>query len=250
MKQLRIIIITFITAGITGNCASKPDIVLETKQSKVYKFEIGDANIYVIQGKKNIMIDTSNPGNEEKIVNALKSINLDPKDISLIILTHGHGDHSGNAKYFKEKYKIPIAGGQADLPMFKSGKMGELKSTGFMGTLVRPMANYVSEPFDPDKIITEEISLSEFGVEGKVFQMPGHTAGSLVAIIENKFAFVGDLMRGSLNSGKSPTEHFFHFNRELVKQNIKKLLDQGIEVFYVGHWGPIAAADAKKEFFE
>lgn len=250
MKGLKLLTYLFIVAAMTGNCASKPDLVLDTKQTKAFKFEIGDGNIYIIKGKRNIMIDTGDPGKEQKIIEALKTINLEPKDISLIILTHGHGDHSGNTKFFKDKYLIPVAGGQGDLPMFKSGKMGERKPTGFMGTLILPISNYVYEPFDPDKIITEEISLSEFGVDGKVFQMPGHTAGSLITIVENKYAFVGDLMRGSILSGKTPTEHFFHFSRELVKENMKKLLDQGIEVFYVGHWGPISAADVKKEFFE
>ncbi len=250
MNDFRILILLGMTFCFLGNCVSKPEIVLETKQTKAYKFEIGDANIYVIQGKKNILIDTSNPGNEKKILEALKSIKLEPKDITLIILTHGHGDHSGNAKYFQEKYGIPIMGGQGDLPMFNSGKMGERKSTGLMGFLILPITNYVYDSFTPDKIVSEVISLSDYGVEGKVFQMPGHTAGSLITIIENKYAFVGDLMRGSINFGKQPTEHFYHYNREIVKEKIKQLLEQGVEIFYVGHWGPILASDAKKEFAE
>src|SRR5579884_1274617 len=68
-------------------------------------------------GKKTlILIDTGMPGSEKKIFDYIKSIGFDPKDISLIILTHPDIDHSGALFAIKEslapdaQVAIPEAG--------------------------------------------------------------------------------------------------------------------------------------------
>lgn len=44
---------------------------------------------------KNILVDTGNPCDKEKILRALKKYNLKPKDIDIVIITHFHPDHTG-----------------------------------------------------------------------------------------------------------------------------------------------------------
>jgi len=53
-----------------------------------------------------ILIDTGYDGNTEKILlPQLQKLGLKPEDIRYILLTHGHADHFGGAKYFQDHYK-------------------------------------------------------------------------------------------------------------------------------------------------
>lgn len=45
-------------------------------------------------GNKNILVDTGNPIDKEKIINSLRKENLSPKDIDIVINTHSHQDHT------------------------------------------------------------------------------------------------------------------------------------------------------------
>lgn len=69
-----------------------------------------------LKNNKNILIDTSSKDNESELVEDLQKLNLKPKDINIILLTHSHYDHVGNLDLFQsakvydinniEKFKI------------------------------------------------------------------------------------------------------------------------------------------------
>jgi metallo-beta-lactamase class B len=53
-----------------------------------------------------ILIDTGYDGNTETILlPQLKKLGLNPEDIRYVLLTHGHADHFGGAKYLQDHYK-------------------------------------------------------------------------------------------------------------------------------------------------
>jgi glyoxylase-like metal-dependent hydrolase (beta-lactamase superfamily II) len=57
--------------------------------------------VYLIKLKnKNILIDTSSPDNIPELESDLKNLGLSPQDISTIILTHNHWDHTGGIILF------------------------------------------------------------------------------------------------------------------------------------------------------
>lgn len=50
--------------------------------------------------KLNILIDTSSKENKKELIESLKIIKINPKEIEIIILTHGHYDHVENINEF------------------------------------------------------------------------------------------------------------------------------------------------------
>lgn len=62
--------------------------------------------IYVGNENAKILIDAGMPG--KKIDEALKRINVNPKDLSGIFITHEHSDHVKGAGIVSRKYDIPI----------------------------------------------------------------------------------------------------------------------------------------------
>lgn len=60
----------------------------------------------VIKGKEIIIVDTMTPWDKELILEKLKSLKIDPCDISYVISTHGHSDHCGNNNLFLQAVHI------------------------------------------------------------------------------------------------------------------------------------------------
>lgn len=67
------------------------------------------STIVLIQDEdKNILVDTGNPQDKAKIINALKKRNLKPKDIDIVVTTHFHPDHMGcNYLFGKARFIVP-----------------------------------------------------------------------------------------------------------------------------------------------
>jgi glyoxylase-like metal-dependent hydrolase (beta-lactamase superfamily II) len=52
---------------------------------------------HIVRDQKTIIVDTGNPGSAANILAAMKKHQIDPEDVSLILITHSHLDHSGGA---------------------------------------------------------------------------------------------------------------------------------------------------------
>lgn len=57
--------------------------------------------VYLIKlGRDNILIDTSSKENEHELLTSLQKLNVNPRDVHIILLTHRHYDHIGNLDLF------------------------------------------------------------------------------------------------------------------------------------------------------
>src|ERR1700680_1496126 len=62
-----------------------------------------------------ILIDTGYPNEAESVlIDQMKKVNLDPAQVKMIVLGHGHADHFGGASYFQEHYGTHVYLTQAD----------------------------------------------------------------------------------------------------------------------------------------
>ncbi|XP_039250470.2 metallo-beta-lactamase domain-containing protein 1-like [Styela clava] len=64
-----------------------------------------DCSITLIKSKEagNILVDTGGPWNKDKLISLLEEQNLNVKDITTLVCTHGHSDHVGNLNLFSCK---------------------------------------------------------------------------------------------------------------------------------------------------
>jgi glyoxylase-like metal-dependent hydrolase (beta-lactamase superfamily II) len=96
------------------------------------------------------------------------------------------------------------------------------------------------------------VDLRPWGVDGQVIPMPGHTPGSVVVLLANHAAFVGDQMLGGSLGGalfpSRPGEHYYQADPARNRGNVTTLLGLGVDTFYLGHGGPVAAADVAAAF--
>ena len=96
--------------------------------------------VLVRDNGKNILVDTGNPKDKDKIVQALKKQGLAPDDIDFVIITHFHSDHVGcNYLFSKARFVTPPVAFWNDIfenPVncgeCLSTSCGENKKTGFV----------------------------------------------------------------------------------------------------------------------
>jgi glyoxylase-like metal-dependent hydrolase (beta-lactamase superfamily II) len=231
-------------------------------QSNTQVFHIQNyfSEAYLVKNNdKLILIETGVPvpGYADSLVKSIKKLGFTPKNIALAVVTHGHGDHAGNAKFLQEKFHIPIVGSKFDLGKFTSGKteLAKCEDVSIWGTRFRPNMDMSYPPFTPDILVeNSEISLRKYGIDGKIIPVKGgHTPGDLMILI-GKELFVGDAFIGTFKlqgqglvpDGHHVREHFYHENRALADKELQLIqkiaLDNNVTVIYPTHFGSVTTA--------
>lgn len=248
----------FITSSITAQ---------NKDNSKVEIFHIQNyfTEAYLVKGnsEKLILIDTGVPvaGYQDSLISAIKKLGFKPENIALAIVTHGHGDHAGNARFLQQNFKTKIAGSKADLDKFTSGKteLSKSEDVSIWGTRLRQYSDLDYPAFTPDIIVENaNIDLKKFGFDGKIIPIKGgHTPGDLLILIGDNL-FVGDAFVGTFKAqggglapdGHHVREHFYHENRQLADQNLKLIekiaLDNKVKTIYPTHNGPVSTFELTK----
>lgn len=219
---------------------------------EIIKLKLSLSNAYLVRGRKTILVDTGSPREGLKILRALARLGIEPKDFSLILHTHAHFDHAGSTLQLKRWIDVPTAVHAADAEMLAHGRMDPLAPTGLEGRLIIPFVNKSFPAVKADILLDQEISLKEFGVNGRIIFTPGHTAGSLSVLLASGEAIIGDVMMGGNMGGNlfpsRPNYHYYADDLSQVRVSIKKLVDLKVKKFYVGHGGPLDAEEVQKYF--
>jgi hydroxyacylglutathione hydrolase len=209
-------------------------------------------NVFLITGEKAILVDTGGPSDAGRIVAFLEAHGVAPRDLSLILHTHGHWDHAGSTAQLKALTHAPVAIHRGDADLLRQGSNGLIKPTNLMGRLILRFVNRPYPPAEPDLVIDEEISLKGFGVAARIVFTPGHTAGSISIVTEENEVIVGDLLMGGFLGGwilpRRPGLHYFTDNFGQLRASIQKVLALKPRIIHTGHGGPLDPGEVEKVF--
>lgn len=215
----------------------------------------GMVNCHLIIGDGGcVLVDAGLPGSEGKVARALKRHGLTFADIRLIVITHAHVDHAGGAARLRRLTGAPVLAHCGDLAYYQQLAPMNFCSTGWFGRLFLRTGLILQpyEPFTPDILMAEGqvLDLSRFGVDGVVRHTPGHTAGSVSMELASREVLVGDLIAsGILLGGLVRTQHAirppFEEDPQATALALQRLVDAGMETFYMGHGGPLPAAEVR-----
>lgn len=205
-----------------------------------------------------ILVDAGLPNSEAKFEAILKREGLQFSDIKLLVITHAHIDHAGNAARMRELTGAPILGHTNDLVYFRGKEKMTFCSTGWVGKVFLktglPQSPY--RAFEPDILLSdkEEFDLKSFGLQARVISTPGHTAGSISVISNDGVAIVGDLVAsgillGGIAFSSIPKRPPFEDDPYVVAQELERIIDLGAQDFYMGHGGPLKRKAVEKHVF-
>jgi metallo-beta-lactamase class B len=144
-----------------------------------------------------ILIDTMNNQAEadKYIIGGLQQLGVDPARIKTIIVSHGHGDHYGGARYLQDKYGAKLYMTALDYDLAEKS-VGRVKEWG--------------PPPRRDQVATDGQTVTLGDESIKLFITAGHTPASLSMLIPVKdkgqartLLYLG----GITNKGLSPDMH-------------------------------------------
>ena len=215
----------------------------------VITFKLGLSNIHLIRGARAVLIDAGSRGDLPRLEAELTRSGVAWKDVAAVIVTHGHSDHAGLAAEIRRKSGATVLLGAGDVAMARAGRHDDLQPMNLTAAVLKQFViDPTFESFEPDVTVTatpiEPMRLERWGIAGRVFELPGHTPGSLVIELDDGRTFVGDMMLGGyLGGALMPTragEHYFHADRQRNLENIRTLLKGSSREFYLGHGGPLS----------
>lgn len=215
--------------------------------ARVIPLALSISNAYLLLGERPVLVDAGIPGEEARLLAALRAHGVAPGDLSLIALTHGHTDHTGSVNGAAAD-GVPIAIGAADAGLLEAGANGALPPTGPAGALLRPLIRRMTFGGACPRIrVTEPLRLDPYGMAGVMVPVGGHTPGSCVLLLDDGDAVVGDLVRGGFANGKFrpgyPMRHYFAEDAGTVRRALEKVLAHHPTRLFIGHGGPLSAAD-------
>lgn len=138
------------------------------------------------------------PGGEvERIVERLKSLNVEPEKI---LITHAHIDHAGGTADLAEQLDLPIIGPHKE-DSFWIDKLADQS---------RMFQFPEAKVFEPTQWLNDKDVVTVGNLELEVRFCPGHTPGHVVFINHNyKWCWVGDvLFNGSIGRTDFPRGDF------------------------------------------
>jgi glyoxylase-like metal-dependent hydrolase (beta-lactamase superfamily II) len=193
---------------------------------------------FLVLGDQLTLVDTGMRGSVGRVVEYIRKLNRHPKDLSLIILTHCHMDHTGGAREIKQVLNSQVAAGEADIQYITGEKAVPRRQTGRVAKAAVGLIDRIL-PFVPSQVDIPLHDGQELSAGGgmRVIYTPGHTPGSICLYMPaQKVLFAGDALvntGGKLRVSPAP----FTMEPEEAEQSIKRLAGLDAETIVFGH-GP------------
>ena len=221
--------------------------------AKIISIQSGINTCYVIKEKGAIMVDGGPPKMKTTFLKRLKDYLFDPKEIQLMVLTHGDFDHVGSAKDIQEITGAKIAIHEHDRMNLEQGLFNWPKGANIWGKISRSLLmplikNTVTIPTVKADIIlnNHDVPLDNYGIAGRVIYTPGHTLGSVSVLLDSGEAFVGCLAHNRLPFTFQPALPIYAENIDLIRESWKTLIGAGAKMIFPGHGKPFSVEIIKK----
>jgi glyoxylase-like metal-dependent hydrolase (beta-lactamase superfamily II) len=182
---------------------------------KQYTLGVFDTNTFIIvsDDKQAVIIDPADNG-----FMLLHEVEKLGAELKMILITHGHYDHTKAAAYLQNETGVPVYVHTADTEMLQN--VNKALPFGIIPDF-QPVKNILPLP--------EEITLSDLTF--KIVNTPGHTEGSCMLFIDDAI-FTGDtLFKGSVGNTWGNLENF---ERLIQSVQFLKKLDKDYRIF-AGH---------------
>ncbi|MEE8442905.1 MAG: MBL fold metallo-hydrolase [Dehalococcoidia bacterium] len=198
-------------------------------------------NVYLLVDDVLALVDTGLPGNLEGIARYVVSIGRRLEELSYVLLTHSHPDHTGGAPALRKHTGAQIMAHPGDVTNGKRGR--SVAYMGMFGTSGLPLPFLRRVP--ADGLLNDGDVLPLLGGL-RVHHTPGHTPGSVCFELEQLgVLFTGDLLIA--DNGVPERNHAFPGSElEAYRASIERMALLKYETLCSGHGQPIQVNAAQR----
>ena len=194
-------------------------------------------NAYLVE---DVLIDCRTRWAKRKILRELGG-----RPLTLVALTHCHPDHQGTARAVCQKFGVPLACHEADVPAME-GRASMAPENRFVRFATRIWAGPAQRV---DRVLREGDLVAGF----RVLHAPGHTHGHVIYFRESdRVAIVGDLMAnthfvsGEVGLRVPPAR--FCVDAEENLRSLRRLASLEPSIICFGHGPPLLDDGVLQEF--
>ena len=204
---------------------------------------------YFVNEDRKALIDAGPPNSATHILQGIKRLGVDPKEVSYIVVTHIHLDHAGGAGILVKE--IPYA----KVLVHPKGAKHLIDPSKLMAGNIQVMGQEVlvrygsMVPIEPERVeAVDDSAVIELSSQQtlKVVNTPGHANHHLCIYEErNKGLFTGD----AIGMYFAEAEFLFpetlphDFDLRLALESIEKARQLPLEILYFAHFGTSRTPD-------
>jgi glyoxylase-like metal-dependent hydrolase (beta-lactamase superfamily II) len=210
----------------------------------------GDCNVYLLkQNSVNILIDAGTIQGQNAIENNIKECGVDPQDLSGLILTHSHYDHTQSAHQWQKAYAVPTYLNSVGAAFLKGG---DFRLVGHQS--LDP--NYLFNPFQVDHACEDGQTFEVGGTTVMSHYMPGHTPDSTLFIVEHngyRLGFCGDITfspRPDSSGEIGWLSLLWLSNLSHYHESLTRFIDIDLDIILAGHGHPLIGKTAIQQALE
>jgi len=216
--------------------------------AEIIPIPLGFDTCYVLRADGVVVVDAGAPSKLNNFLSGLQRASIRPEDVQLIVITHGHWDHIGSAGDLKSATGAKLAMHEREIAWLEQSLTPHPPGVTAWGRMLAFMAKSFVMPLikvPPAKVDVpvgdEGLSLSDFGIPGRVLCTPGHSAGSVSVLLDSGEAFVGDLAMNKFPLRLSPGLPILAEDPAAVTASWELLLEAGAKEVYPAHGKPFPA---------
>lgn len=177
-----------------------------------------------------VLVDTSVDADAGKVVDYLTRINVKPKDLSTIFITHTHSDHVGGLAAIKHASPARVASSRIEAEFISRKRVYD----GPPG-----VQRYPGTPVD---VLLDDGQMYD-GL--RVIFTPGHTRGSMSLLDETRsLLLAGDVANNE--SGLRPMDDRYNVDPKQHRESIQKVAALHFDHAIFGHGVPIKGGASAK----
>ncbi|MBN1321010.1 MAG: MBL fold metallo-hydrolase [Thermoleophilia bacterium] len=216
--------------------------------AEVIQYTLGMSNGFFVKDRGIIAVDSGSELGREHFLSACKECGIEPEQIKLLVVTHGHVDHFVNVGEMKAVTGAPIMCHKGAERNLREAIYPDVRPRNRLGDWLLSQADPDEEPvpvvypIEPDIVVEGMVDLRPWGIDGRLVETFGHSLSCMSLLLDSGQAIVGDLLVVDPRDGTASLAYFSYSDDQSVADrqvfaSVSYLLDNA-ELFYCGHGGP------------